>query len=152
MTSPAANPAEPPRAALVPRWVLVATLLAAAAELATIAANVERWAVDELPQARSTDRRTKREFEVPAGATPEQELAILREELAALARRARQRAETLKAMERTDAQVGAGSYPKQGEELLDQRRQRLLEAEAREAARKLEVEARIAELSKSGGG
>jgi hypothetical protein len=146
MTSSDSSYTERPRPALVPRWVLVATLLAAAAELAVIAANVERWAVDELPNARSTERRTKREFEVPADATPEQELAILREELAALARRARQRAETLQAMGRTDAQVGAGSYPEQGEKLLDQRRQRLREAEERESARKLEVEARIAEL------
>jgi hypothetical protein len=144
--------AELPRPALVPRWVLVATLVAAAAELAVIGLEVDAWAVDELPRARSTERRTRREFEVPADATAEQELAILREELAALARRAQQRAESLKAMERTDAQVDSGSYPKQGDALLEQRRRKIEEAELREAARKLEVEARIAVLTRAGSG
>ncbi len=131
---------------LVPRWLLAALAAAALGELAVVALQRERWAVDELPTPRSSERRTKREFEVPPGATAEDELVILRSELAALERRAKARGEDSRAIARLEAQVKAGSYPDRGKELLAERRARLKQAREQDEARKAAVEARIAEL------
>lgn len=131
---------------LVPRWLLAVIAAAALGELTVVALQRERWAVDELPTPRSSERRTKREFEVPPDATAAEELAILLSELAALERRLNARAEDDRALERFAAQVQAGSHPKQGEQLLAERRARVKESRERDDARRAQVEARIAEL------
>lgn len=134
---------------LVPRWLFAAIAAVALGELAVVALHRERWAVDELPTPRSSERRTRREFEVPPDATAQEELAILRSELAALERRVNSRAEEERALQRFAAQVEAGSYPEQGDQLLEQRRARVKQSRERDDARRTQVEARIAELSRA---
>lgn len=135
-----------PSTPLVPRWLLAALVAAALGELSVVALQHERWMVDELPAPRSSERRTKREFEVPLGASAQEELAILRAELAAIERRVEHRVESRRALERLDAQVKAGSYPEGGPELLEQRKERIRLAQEQDDARRAQLLARVAEL------
>ena len=112
-----------------------------------LASQRASWMVTDLPTARPTERRPRRNFTTPPGATPEEELANLQAELTALDRRARQRDEALRALERSEAQVRTGSYPETGDSLLDQRGARLQEAAARDSARRAEIEKRLAALA-----
>lgn len=132
---------------LVPRWLLAALAAAALGEFALVAMQRERWAVDELPAPRTNERRPRREFEVPPGASAEEELAILRSELAAIERRERQREEVERGFERLEAQLNAGSHPGQDRSVLEQRRRKHAETLERDGARRPQIQARIDELA-----
>ncbi len=131
---------------LVPRWMLAAVAAVALGELALVALQRERWAVDELPTPRTNERRTRREFEVPPGASAEEELEILRSELAAIERRERQRDDVERGFARLEAQLNAGSHPGQDRSLLEQRRKKHAETIERDGVRRPQLQARIAEL------
>ncbi len=142
----------PASRALVPRWLLAATALAVAGQLAVVALDRERWAVDELPAPLDVERKARREFTVPPDATPAQELEILRAELAAIERRERQREEVERGFERLEAQLDAGSHPGQDRSVLEQRRKRHAETIERDRVRRPQLEARIAELANAAAG